>query len=1120
MLTIFAIQNRSDAIRALTVLELTGNMIHQSLNDNDMTKHLPRLISGFLPGKFRLLLPALILASLCAQLVQAKDYGLYIAGVSVTDENKSDLSVIDGVSGTVSYDPGTQTLRLKDATIYKAYWECVYNHSVPGLIIEVEGKCSLTSAGTYAAVSMGEGLSVTIAGAPGEKQSSLKLSSDIFSGLYVRTGAHCTIRDIELTSTGKRGICGSDVTVESLTIERATVHATGREGSICNFKSITFKDCDIIAPLGATVSNGMVALNNAVVTDEVIIGITEKYGFKVCGIDVTDANIDKLSSFPGVKGGSITYYPQAKDLWLKDAEIESANGCIVNDSVASLNIFVEGKCSLNAGDKASVPPMVLKEATFIGGKNGTDNSLSVSAVNTGAMDIYGKCNIQNMNITATGKWGFSGSGNAKEELYISNSTIRAKGEKGSICDLGKVTLSGCGIVSPEGATFDGGTLKLNGQTVTDEVLVSPIYYVLNICGVQVTNGNKNDLSVINGVSGTVSFSSFTKTLRLKDAVIETKGTGIENISVDGLTIEVEGNCKINAENGGISLHKPTAIKGSSDTGLQSLTLTSPQASALLADNGAECTIRNLELSANGKQAISGNAAEELIIDRSIVRAKGAEGSVLNFKSATLKGCEVITPEGAAFDGGTLKLDGNTVTDEVLIAPKELYGLWICGVQITDANKDKLSDIAGVKSGTVSYNPATKTLLLTNAEMEHGNGYGIKNASVAGLTIRVEGKCEIKSESQGIGLSASTTITGTSESSLTVSATGNSGTAIEADASLTIRDINLTATGENCGIAGGNAATLAMENATVHAKGSKGGSIVNFKSATLKGCKVTTPEGADFDGGTLKLNGKTVTDEAVIALHYGNDYDLYFIGVQVTDLNKDKLSGISGVKSGTVSYDPDTKTLHLKNAVVETRTSIIVNEGVDNLTIKAEGTCSLTVTRGGGMPVFTKGDELSTIITGISGTERPSLVLSSYFANPILQLSSAPLTIRNINLTATSQAYGIEGSGGALAIEYSTVHVNCNVGSISGFGKSVTLKGCKIATPEGAEFDDGTLKLNGKTVMEEVLIVPDGTVGINTATSRKPNREIICTPDGVRLTTTFDKLPRGIYIVNGKKIIKK
>lgn len=48
---------------------------------------------------------------------ETSSYGINIIGVPVTSENCNDLSVIDGVSGTVKYDPTTKTLTLENATI-------------------------------------------------------------------------------------------------------------------------------------------------------------------------------------------------------------------------------------------------------------------------------------------------------------------------------------------------------------------------------------------------------------------------------------------------------------------------------------------------------------------------------------------------------------------------------------------------------------------------------------------------------------------------------------------------------------------------------------------------------------------------------------------------------------------------------------------------------------------------------------------------------------------------------------------------------------------------------------------------------------------------------------------
>ena len=79
-----------------------------------MRKQMARLLCG---GKNRLLFAlTMAFASLWAMPAQAVDYFL-MCGQAVTDKNMNDLTVIPGVSGTVSYNPTTKTLRLKNAVI-------------------------------------------------------------------------------------------------------------------------------------------------------------------------------------------------------------------------------------------------------------------------------------------------------------------------------------------------------------------------------------------------------------------------------------------------------------------------------------------------------------------------------------------------------------------------------------------------------------------------------------------------------------------------------------------------------------------------------------------------------------------------------------------------------------------------------------------------------------------------------------------------------------------------------------------------------------------------------------------------------------------------------------------
>ena len=537
-------------------------------------------------------------------------------------------------------------------------------------------------------------------------------------------------------------------------------------------------------------------------------------------------------------------------------------------------IQVGGKCSMTS--TASLASFIVNAPTDIVGSQ-TNQSLTLSAPGSTGLLVNNRCSANNLELTATGQRGIAGTDYfaADRTLHINKSTVRAKGTKGSIRDLNKITYSSCGIVSPKGAMFTNGAVKIDDNVVTDEVVISPIYYVVKICGVQITDENKDDLTVIPGVSGTVSFKPGTKTLLLKDAVIETEGTGILNESADGLNIEVQGDCKINAGGDCISLELPGNIKGTSSTNMGSLTLNSAKASALLVNTspdafGWSATISDLNLTATGKYGIAGKNGNTNIgglqISHSYVRAKGTSGSIINFESVDLTRCELLKPDGAAFDGGTLKKNGSVVTDEAFISTYDLYDLYVCGTEVTSKNKDNLASVSSaIEKGEIRYIPETKTLRLNGVVMDRTN-YCIKNSGVDSLTIEVQGDCELKSSDDDcIVLNKPTTITASdcTKDSLKLSCADDYRcSALWANAPLTLTNLNLTAIGENYAISSGPYAyyPLVIENSTIRAKGVNG-AIYSFKTVTLKDCEIITPEGAVFFNGTLWFHG-TVTDALI------------------------------------------------------------------------------------------------------------------------------------------------------------------------------------------------------------------------------------------------------------------
>ena len=69
-------------------------------------------------------------------MVQAETYELKICGTAVTSDNCNDLSVIEGVRGTVKYDPDNKVLTLQDATISSSDYNAIVSF-IDNLTIKV-----------------------------------------------------------------------------------------------------------------------------------------------------------------------------------------------------------------------------------------------------------------------------------------------------------------------------------------------------------------------------------------------------------------------------------------------------------------------------------------------------------------------------------------------------------------------------------------------------------------------------------------------------------------------------------------------------------------------------------------------------------------------------------------------------------------------------------------------------------------------------------------------------------------------------------------------------------------------------------------------------------------------
>ena len=189
-------------------------------------------------------------------------YDLSIAGVQVTSANCSDLSVIDGVSGTVKYDPTNEVLTLQNATIQKTDNTIAIKSSIDGLTIKVIGTNNLT--GTMAFYN-----SATITG-----RGTLNVEIQNYPAIYAYE-TYLAIDGCTVNAKGRWGITGEEDSSGMLAIKNSTVTAEGTYGygSIVDFASLTLDGCAITQPAGAAFDASLkaVALGGVVVKSKVVI---------------------------------------------------------------------------------------------------------------------------------------------------------------------------------------------------------------------------------------------------------------------------------------------------------------------------------------------------------------------------------------------------------------------------------------------------------------------------------------------------------------------------------------------------------------------------------------------------------------------------------------------------------------------------------------------------------------------------------------------------------------------------------------------------------------------------------------------------------------------------------
>ena len=310
-------------------------------------------------------------------------------------------------------------------------------------------------------------------------------------------------------------------------------------------------------------------------------------------------------------------------------------------------------------------------------------------------------------------------------------------------------------------------------------------YSLWVGGTEVTFINYESLPVM---SGSASYDIANKTLTLNNAIINVNAQGGYCIAnglsaeqrvqgIDGLKIEVIGQCQLNGSDIALMINGNTTLTG---TGRLSLNGTN----TIWIEEGKGLTVAVKDFHATATQEVIYGDLGSLTVDGTKINSFVCEPKTPNWRYITIRGvfmtmndCHFADPEGPwssgdveefnYWDGYYMRYGTQQYCGRVLIEPDSKpvnYRLWVGGTRVTSANKDAIS----VASGTASYDPATYTLTLNNATIDAGGSDGISNGlpnleGMADFKIVCKGTNNsidaVNSDGYGLALYGNTTITG-------------------------------------------------------------------------------------------------------------------------------------------------------------------------------------------------------------------------------------------------------------------------------------------------------------------------------------------------------------------------
>ena len=335
---------------------------------------------------------ALFVASAIPCTLKAIDYyGIYVAGTSVTSDNASNIKSSDITSGTVVYEPRTNTLTFRNVEMNVSSSNClnVTSNCADGLKIVLVGDNVFKKTGTGAGISLSKSknavgysnVNIYIQGSGSLTMEGYGISCSggpwLCLGNGVQGGAGeggCRIKVDGITNgtegEGYLGVTDAAVTLKGLSYK----------GTIWGFRNlfVSGTDMGIWTPEDATYDTSKYCLtysDGRRVYGEVYLG-WRPYGLTIGGTEVTAGNKNNIQS-PYNKYSALSYNPNTGVLTLPANTniytFDKVGPAIANKTGKALTIRCTGSGYTNIGCNSAdgVPAITSTEDVTITGTNST-----------------------------------------------------------------------------------------------------------------------------------------------------------------------------------------------------------------------------------------------------------------------------------------------------------------------------------------------------------------------------------------------------------------------------------------------------------------------------------------------------------------------------------------------------------------------------------------------------------------------------------------------------------------------------------------------------------------------------------------------------------------------------